>query len=156
MKLIPNRFRKYYNQWVSFPPDITTEKLLDLMIKRSSLLLSVCCSIVIRYHDPILKGIIWRSLLEKLQRDLREALLIVPHNIEFIQALAIMSIYASSLSDEDIVVDAWFVSSIALEHFITKDTLGLVMSFDGIGPVTEMDEITAYRVWNHLCLVHIV
>lgn len=80
----------------------------------------------------------------------------VPRTIEFIQALAILSIYASSLSENDLVFDAWFISSIALEHFITKDVLGLVMSFDGVSQVTEMDEITAYRVWNHLCLVHVV
>lgn len=141
---------------MSFPTDITTEKLLDLMISRSSLLLTVCCAIVIRYHEPAIKGSIWKLLLHKLQSDLRETMLIVPHTIEFIQALAIMSIYASSLSDDDIVIDAWFISSIALEHFITKDILGLVMSFDGVSPVTEMDEITAYRVWNHLCLVHVV
>lgn len=149
-------FLKYYNQWVSLPANIATEKLLDLMIARSSLLLTVCCCVVIRYHDPVLKKSMWRLLLHKLQEDLRETMLIVPHTIEFIQALAVMSIYASSLSDDGFVIDAWFISSIALQHFVTKNVLGLVMSFDGVSPVTEMDVITAYRVWNHLSLVHLV
>lgn len=85
-------------------------------------------------------------------------MLIVPHTIEFIQALAVMSIYAASLSDGEggFVIDAWFISSIALQHFVTKNVLGLVVSFDGVSPVTDMDEIAAYRVWNHLCLVHLV
>lgn len=126
------------------------------MITRSSLLLTVCCAIVVRYHEPALKRSIWYSLLRKLQSDLRETMLIVPHTIEFIQALVLMAIYASSLSYKELVIDAWFISSIGLEHFITKDVLGLVMSFDGVSPVTDMDEITAYRVWNHLCLVHVV
>lgn len=151
-----NIFLKYYNQWVSLPTTISTEKLLDLMIGKSSLLLTVCCCIVVRYHDPELRKTVWKLLLHKLQEDLRETMLIVPHTIEFIQALAVMSIYASSLSDEGFVIDAWFISSMALEHFVTKNVLGLVMSFDGVSPVTEMDEITAYRVWNHLCLVHLV
>lgn len=128
------------------------------MIGRSSLLLTVCCAVVIRYHDPPLRKSIWRMLLVKLQDDLRATMLIVPHTIEFIQALAVMSIYTSSLSDgeDGFVIDAWFISSIALQHFVTKNVLGLVVPFNGGSPVTEMDEITTYRVWNHLCLVHLV
>lgn len=149
---------KYYNQWVSLPTNIPVTELLDLMIGRSSLLLTVCCCVVIRYHEPELKKAAWPLLLAKLQDDLRQTMLIVPHTIEFIQALAVMSIYASSLSDSDggFVIDAWFISSIALQHFVTKNVLGLVVSFDGVSPVTELDEIAAYRVWNHLCLVHLV
>lgn len=113
---------------------------------------------MIRYHEPELKKTIWAMLLHKLEQDLRATLLIVPHTIEFIQSLAVMSIYAASLSDGGIgfVIDAWFMSSVALEHFVTKNVLGLVAPFDGVSPVTEMDQITAYRVWNHLCLVHLV
>lgn len=151
-------FLKYYNQWVSFHTGIPTEKLLDLMIQRSSLLLTVCCCVVIRYHYPELKAFLWTKLLRKLQNDLKETMLIVPHTIEFIQALAVMSIYASSLSDEHtFIVDAWFISGVALQHLTTRNVLGFVMSFDGgLSPVSEIDEITAYRVWNHLCLVHLV
>lgn len=151
-------FLKYYNQWVSFHTGISTEKLLDLMIARSSLLLTVCCCVVIRYHYPKLKPFIWKKLLCKLQDDLKETMLIVPHTIEFIQALVVMSIYASSLSDEDtFVVDAWFISGVALQHLATRNVLGFVLSFDGgLTPVSEIDEIAAYRVWNHLCLVHLV
>lgn len=119
------------------------------------MLLTVCCAVVIRYHEPELKKSIWTMLLHKLEQDLQASLLIVPHTIEFIQSLAVMSIYAASLSD-GFVIDAWFMSSIALEHFVTKNVLGLVAPFDGVSPVTEMDQITAYRVWNHLCLVHLV
>lgn len=151
-----NLFLKHYNQWVSLPTNITTERLLDLMIGRSSLLLTVCCCVVVRYHNPALKSKIWNLLLHKLEKDISATMLVVPHTIEFIQALAVLSIYASSLSHETFVIDAWFFSSVALQHFVTKNVLGLVMSFDGISPVTEMDEITAYRVWNHLCLVHLV
>lgn len=142
---------------MSLPAEMPTEKLLDLMIRRSSLLLTVCCCVVIRYHDPALKESMWTLLLHKLQEDLRETMLVVPHTIEFIQALAVMSIYASSLSDDKVfIIDAWFISSVALQHFVTKNVLGLVIPFDGVSPITEMDEITAYRVWNHLCLVHLV
>lgn len=151
-------FLKYHNQWVSFHTGISTEKLLDLMIARSSLLLTVCCCVVIRYNYPKLKPFIWKKLLCKLQDDLKETMLIVPHTIEFIQALVVMSIYASSLSDEDaFIVDAWFISGVALQHLATRNVLGFVLSFDGgLTPVSEIDEIAAYRVWNHLCLVHLV
>lgn len=149
-------FLLYYNQWVSLPSDVPTEKLLDLMIERSSLLLTVCCCVVIRYHDPVLKEAMWPFLLQKLKYDFQETMHIVPHIIEFIQALTVMSIYASSLSNKEFIIDAWFISSVALQHFVSRNILGLVRSFDGQSPVTQMDEITAYRVWNHLCLVHLV
>lgn len=149
-------FRDNYNRWVSFPEDIPIVSLLDRIRRRCSLLLTVCCCVSIRFYNADLRGKIYKLLLRKMQTELHQSFLVVPQTIEFMQALAIICIYSSSLSEGDNVIDGWFYSSLALQHFITKDILGLVMSFDGIGPVTEFDEITAYRVWNHLCLVHLV
>lgn len=149
-------FRTNYNRWVSFPEDIEIETLMDRIRKRCSLLLSVCCCVVIRYYKKDHYSSRYKLLLRKMQNELTQSLTVVPQTIEFMQALALVAIYATSLSEGDIVFDGWFYSSVALQHFITKDILGLVMSFDGIGPVTEFDEIMAYRVWNHLCLVHLV
>lgn len=151
-----SHFRDNYNRWVSFPEDIPIPSLLDRIRRRCSLLLTVCCCVSVRFFDRELRGKVYKLLLRKMQTELHQSFLVVPQTIEFMQALAIISIYASSLSEGDNVIDGWFYSSLALQHFITKDILGLVMSFDGIGPVTEFDEITAYRVWNHLCLVHLV
>jgi hypothetical protein len=151
-----SHFRQNYNRWVSFPEDIPIETLLDRTVRRCSLLLTVCCCVSVRYYDKVLRTRVYQLLLQRLTTELNQSLVVVPQTIEFMQALAVLSIYASSLSEGEIVFDAWFYSSVALQHFITKDVLGLVMSFDGIGPVTEFDEITAYRVWNHLCLVHLV
>ena len=149
-------FRENYNRWVSFPEDVSIKVILDGIRRRCSLLLTVCCSISIRFLDQDLRAKIYKLLMQKLQAELNQSLLVVPQTIEFMQALAVISIYPAVLSDGEFIIDGWFYSSLALQHFITKDALGLVMSFDGIGPVTEFDEITAYRVWNHLCLVHLV
>uniref|UniRef100_A0A060TA57 ARAD1C42636p n=1 Tax=Blastobotrys adeninivorans TaxID=409370 RepID=A0A060TA57_BLAAD len=149
-------FRANYNRWVSFPEDIPIEGLVDRIRRRCSLLLTVCCCVSIRFYDQDLRTKVYKLLLRKMQTELHQSFIVVPQTIEFMQALAVMSIYSASLSDGDIVIDGWFYSSLALQHFVTKDVLGLVMSFDGIGPVTEFDEITAYRVWNHLCLIHLV
>lgn len=149
-------FKLHYNHWVSFPDDVSTSALLAGMRRRCSLLLTVCCCVSIRHFDANLRVKVYKHLLNRLQTELYQSMLVVPQTIEFMQALTVMCIYASSLSEGEIVIDAWFYSGVALEHFITKDVLGLVMSFDGLEPVTEFDALTAYRVWNHLCLVHLV
>ncbi|ODQ67027.1 hypothetical protein NADFUDRAFT_49477 [Nadsonia fulvescens var. elongata DSM 6958] len=149
-------FRKGYGRWVSFPENVSTEVILDRTRSRCSLLLTVCVCVSMRYSKPWWRTKTYKLCLQKLEAELNLSLLIVPQTIEFMQALAVLAIYGLSLSEGNFVIDSWFYSSLALQHFVTKDTLGLVMSFDGIGPVTEFDEITAYRVWNHLCLVHLV
>ncbi|ANB14832.1 hypothetical protein AWJ20_2445 [Sugiyamaella lignohabitans] len=151
-----NHFRENYNRWVSFPEDIPIEQLLDRILKRCTFLLTVCCCVSVRYYNKSLRVRAFDDLLQRLMTELTQSLVVVPQTIEFMQALCVLAIYASSLSKGEVVFDAWFYSGIALQHFITKDVLGLVMSFDGVGPATELDEITAYRVWNHLCLAHLV
>jgi hypothetical protein len=148
-------FRLHFNHWVSFPEGIPNETLLDRILQRCALLLTVICCVAIRYHYSELRIKTFELLLQRVLAELSLSLVVVPQTIEFMQALTILSVYAPSISSGEVVIDAWYFSGIALQHFITKDVLGLVMSFDGIGPVTEFDELTAYRVWNHLCLVHV-
>lgn len=148
-------FRVHYNHWVSFPETISNEALMDRILQRCALLLTVICCVAIRYHNPDLRAKTYDLLLQRILAELSLSLVVVPQTIEFMQALTILSVYAPSISSGEVVFDAWYFSGIALQHFVTKDVLGLVMSFDGIGPVTEFDELTAYRVWNHLCLVHV-
>lgn len=151
-------FRQNCGRWVSFPMDLPADQLLVRIRQRCSLLLTVVCCVSLRYnpHMAEYKSKVYPLLLNKLQQELTASLLVVPQTIEFMQALTLLSIYGLSLSAKEFVIDSWFISSVALQHFITKDALGLVMSADGISPVTEFDEVTTYRVWNHLCLAHLV
>lgn len=151
-------FRQNCGRWVSFPLDLPVDQLLVRIRQRCSLLLTVVCCVALRYnpHMAEYKDKVYPLLLNKLQQELTASLLVVPQTIEFMQALTLLSIYGLSLSAKEFVIDSWFISSVALQHFITKDALGLVMSADGISPVTEFDEVTTYRVWNHLCLAHLV
>lgn len=151
-------FRQNCGRWVSFPLDLPADQLLVRIRQRCSLLLTVVCCVSLRYnpHMAEYKAKVYPLLLNKLQQELTASLLVVPQTIEFMQALTLLSIYGLSLSAKEFVIDSWFISSVALQHFITKDALGLVMSADGISPVTEFDEVTTYRVWNHLCLAHLV
>lgn len=154
-------FRQNYNHWVSFPPGIDTDVLVDKITHRCSLLLSACCCVALRYRSSsdmiMLKRRCYRPLIRRLVTELNQSLMVVPQTLEFMQTVALLAIFSSSLSDGDIVFDGWFLSSIGLEHLVTKDVLGLAMSFDGDEkPVTDFDELTAYRIWNHLCLAHLV
>lgn len=154
-------FRMHFNHWLSFPSNLETSDLVDRITQRCSLLLSACCCVALRYRNEpetiLLKGRCYRPLVRRLLTEMNQSLMVVPQTLEFMQAVALLAIFGSSLSDGDIVFDGWFLSSIALEHLVTKDVLGLAMPFDGDqGPVTDFDELTAYRIWNHLCLAHLV
>lgn len=150
-------FRDRYGRWVSFPEYIDTETLLDLVRSKSPLLLSACCTLSLRYSDPELRERLYDSLLRDLQIMLEKSILYEPHSLEFIQALSVLSIYGISLSTDYFPIDPWLLSGIALQHFATKDCLGELLRDKLDSSVTdEFQELTCYRVWNHLSLVHLV
>lgn len=194
-------FRDRYGAWCSFSASLSTEQLVsDIRSKDSSLLVTTTCVLALRYtedhHD--LKTRVYKNLLYKLKSDLELALKIMPQSTEFLQAIVILSLYASSFSSDIMSLDAWYISGIGLQQYLTanvQDALlaslhmrshsrsnssgknsnnaespfffGLRNDFNDhqdLNPLAasslfdennEIKNFMSFRLWNHLCLVHV-
>lgn len=152
-----NDFRRNYGRWVSFPQNLPTDHLVERIRQKSSFLLTTCCVISYRYSSlRMTQGKNYRILVKHLIKDFKDALLrnaaMQPRrdgDIEFLQAIVILSIYLHSLSssintkyymmadsgdeeddsnvDEELqefTLDPWNLSSMGLTTFISRGTLG--------------------------------
>lgn len=197
-----NVFRRNYGRWVLFPQNITSQALVEKMKLKSPLLLTTCCCISMRYmlsatddsknEDNQYVCLMFKRLMRQLLHELDRSILknsafqntITDGDIEFLQALVILSIYSlllSSLSTSDIMddiggeinlqslnLDPWYLSSLGLNTFITKSTFGLLLpkaerKSDSPMSVlyndfnsTEHQKLTVLRIYNHLTLVHLI
>ncbi|KAK6201483.1 uncharacterized protein RJT21DRAFT_130587 [Scheffersomyces amazonensis] len=112
-----NDFRRNYGRWVSFPSSLSTEVLIERIRYKSSLLLTTCCLLSLRYSlNGVSPGDInnftrkkktYKDLIKKLVKDLDSSLIKYTAfqgtsdnsgDIEFLQSLVILSIYSLSLS----------------------------------------------------------
>lgn len=111
-------FRSNYGRWVLFPSQVSTTSLIDRIRKKSSLLLSTCCSISMRFlliREPASHDLLdylktregYKKVLQFLVSDLKKAVTAnalyqnyYGHSgdIEFLQSIVILSIYLMSLS----------------------------------------------------------
>lgn len=198
-----NKFRRNYGRWVLFPSNAPTDVLVERIRNKSPLLLTTCCCLSLRYlfkgidseHSELLNKnkYNYRLLMNQLAKELNDSLLEYTTfqksaasngDIEFLQALVILSIYSLSLSsitsspfndiDNTVVhklnLDAWYLSSIGLTTFISKATFGtLLRKPKNMGnadlPFTifydevdseEYQTLTILRIFNHLTLVHLI
>ncbi|CUM65384.1 uncharacterized protein PRCAT00003020001 [Priceomyces carsonii] len=169
-----NDFRRNYGRWVSFPQNLPTSVLIERIRYKSSLLLTTCCCLSMRYSlNGVSPGDVdnlrrkkktYKAMFKHLIKDLGESLLGYAvfqrasdnsGDIEFLQALVILSIYLLSLSsivtntlDEESLLDEsdldlknmnldpWFLSGLGLKTFVTKSTFGAI--FDNKAP--SLDE----------------
>lgn len=174
-------FRRNYGRWTSFPQDISTSLLTERIRSKSPLLLTTCCCLSLRFSlnglNPtnvdnfIIKRkqfqILIRQLLVELSKSLIKytAFLGSTDNsgdIEFLQALVILSIYLSSLSSivshrddnfvglndtnvdvnvVDLNLDPWHLSGIGLTTFITKSTFGSLFQIKRNIDISDPNEI---------------
>lgn len=157
-----NDFRSNYGRWVLFPLGVPTDELITRIRKNSSLLLTTCCCLSLRYllngkpspgdvdHYRRKKDT-YKLVMRQLVKDLDKSLLKYASfqgssdnsgDIEFLQAIVILSIYLLSLSsivastvDEDTLLeedlnlrelnlDAWYLSGLGLTTFISKASFG--------------------------------
>ena len=181
IELISN-FRRNYGRWVSFPSNLTTEDLIKQIKKTSSLLLTSCCLVSIRYQifeNKQEKSLKYFMLIQQLIKDLNKSLIKytsinntqkkISGQVEFLQAITILSIYLISISKLEsssgslIKLDPWILSNIGISTFITKTSLGefkeineekILVNSNGGGK--EYDKVMIMRIYNHLCLAHIV
>ncbi|OBA19228.1 hypothetical protein METBIDRAFT_46784 [Metschnikowia bicuspidata var. bicuspidata NRRL YB-4993] len=111
-------FRSNYGRWVLFPILISTKILVNQIRRKSSLLLSTCCSLSLRYllnGEPSPGDIdshrrkkdAYRAVIKHLVQDLNKSLLKyaayqsskeIGEDVEFFQSMVILSIYSLSLS----------------------------------------------------------
>lgn len=164
-----NDFRSNYGRWVLFALSVSTDLLIMQIRKKSSLLLTTCCCLSLRYllnNKPSpgdvdshrRKKDTYKLLMRQLVRDLDKSLLKYASfqgssdnsgDIEFLQAIVILSIYLLSLSsivtnavDEDSLLeedlnlrelnlDPWYLSGIGLTTFISKATFGTLFQPSG-------------------------
>lgn len=159
-------FRSNYGRWVLFPLHVSTEELITQIRKKSSLLLTTCCALSLRYllngkpspgdiDSHRRKKDTYKLVMRQLVHDLDRSLLKYASfqgstdkrsDIEFLQAIVILSIYLLSLSsivantvdpdsllDDDINLsnlnlDPWYLSGLGLSTFISKSTFGSLIS----------------------------
>ncbi|SCU92910.1 LAFA_0F13630g1_1 [Lachancea sp. 'fantastica'] len=176
--LLMESFRHGYGKWCSFPESLDSSELVRMLRTRNaSLLLTTTCVLALRYtiqhHD--LKTRIYKILLYKLKDDLETSLRAVPQTVEFLQAITLLSLYANSFSSDIMTFDAWYLSGIGLQQFLTltvddedyKDEAGLNQVSDSElhgsldeDNYTDSDSsltfrrLQLFRLWNHLCLAH--
>lgn len=153
--LLMQNFRDRYGEWCSFSESIATEKLVqNIRAKKCSLLLSVSCTLALRYTDDYhdLKTRCYKNLLLKLRSDLEVSMRYTPQSKEFIQAVVLLAIYANSISSDFLCVDAWYMSSIGIQHFLTK---GLADSL--VNPYTQaLKGFSPLNLRSHLNLMDLV
>ncbi|GMG19506.1 unnamed protein product [[Candida] boidinii] len=204
-------FRDRYGRWVSFPDSYSTAKLMIRIRYKCPLFLTVACTLALKFSDPFLKDNIYKLLIKVIKHDLDSSLLDFPYcnfygrggGLEFLQSLIILSIYGLCLSQDDLQIDSWYLSGIAIQLFTTLDSMG-VLRVDGYENINnnsdfyitgessishsgeiksttskttindkntklksknkklkkdvtnEFNQLTIYRLWNHLCLVHMI
>lgn len=178
--LLTQGFLDGYGKWCSFPESLTTEKLIEMLrIRKASLLLTTMCVLALRYTSKYndLKTRVYKSLLYKLKSDLELSLRCIPQSIEFVQALVLLSMYASSFSSDIMSVDAWYISGIGIQQYLSLNIVDALFSHDNVGTESELlsiglsnaldpassiyspnahfTKLQSSRLCNHLCLVHI-
>lgn len=192
-------FRSNYGRWVLFPIQMFTDELIRQLRRKSPFLLTTCCTISLRYLLNNKSGqldsneaLTYGSVFNHMRKDLQKAILKYTmgmedfeSDIEFLQAMVIISIYLFSLSaiasqlvesglnTKDIAelrnlkMDPWNLSGLALNKFVSSSCFGTLLrsknvnynSPDTTYPTFDNDEtqkITVFRTYNHLILIHLV
>ncbi|KAI5954204.1 hypothetical protein KGF54_001979 [Candida jiufengensis] len=173
-------FRRNYGRWVSFPSKIPTDILMEEIKYKSPLLLTTCCCISLRYSldsdDQKENRQKYKQLINVLIQDLNQSFLKCTSFtsndngfVEFLQSLVVLSIYSTSIStlvsnltedyqssDSNLIgfsLDPYQLSSIGLTSFFTKSTFQLFSTKNSSPPY---EKLTILRIYNHLCLVHVI
>lgn len=199
-----NDFRSNYGRWVSFPSELSTSELIESVRQKSPFLITTCCCLSLRYSlngkpnpgdidSHRRKKMTYKLLIRHLLRDLNKVLLKLScfqgcedskGDIENLQAMVILSIYAMSLSSiacstvdadpllddelsiKELNMDSWCLSGTALTAFISKSTFGTLLYqsenatpdftflFNRFDPA-EYQTLTMFRIYNHLILNHL-
>lgn len=165
-----NDFRSNYGRWVLFPLHITTDELIKQIRRKLSLLLTTCCCLSMRYSlngkpspgdvdSHRRKKDTYKLVMRQLIKDLDKSLLKYASfqgashcagDIEFLQAIVILSIYLLSLLSivtntvdpdslleedtnlRDLNLDSWYLSGLGLTTFISKASFGTLFQWSNV------------------------
>ncbi|ODQ61009.1 hypothetical protein WICANDRAFT_28061 [Wickerhamomyces anomalus NRRL Y-366-8] len=156
-----DKFKECYGRWISLPNNITTEELINSIQISSPILLTSICVTSLRYqkqsnHDNKL----YLDLIKQLKLELFQEISNPINSLEFLKALVILSVYGYSLSVSDFTIDPWFLSGIAVQKFLTLDVDSELLNLDNLHESLDLeqecDKLSNFRIWNHICLVHLV
>lgn len=164
-----NDFRSNYGRWVLFPSDMSTKELVQTVRKRSSLLITTCCCLSLRYslNGPPNPGDVdshrrkrqtYKLLIRHLLRDLNKVWLKLgcfqgcddsKGDIETLQAMVILSIYSMSLSsiacctvdDDPLLEDELNIKKLNLDSwYISGSALTSFISKSNFGTLLQKPE----------------
>ncbi|ONH75206.1 Transcriptional activator of proteases prtT [Pichia kudriavzevii] len=120
-------FRDRYGRWLSFPPLISTRKLIIRLRKRCPLLLTLACLLSLKYGDPLLKQKIWYKLNKIVCKEIHWLNSTYSGSLEELQCLVILGAYCIGLSDLTtdeiengnpiLLLDGWHLSGVGLTLF---------------------------------------
>lgn len=135
-------FRSNFNHWISLPSLSTPEELVKHYLQSCPLVLSACCAVAMRFGKQEVFQTIYPSLSKFLKYHVDSIALNGVQSIELVQALTVISLFASSLSYGDSQFDPWMISGVGIMHMETLRSLNV--------PFTHLH----FRLWNHLNLAH--
>lgn len=149
-------FKNNYSRWITLPSCPTVEFIED--IKQSSpLFLTTICLTSLRYNITGLNYDTYLNLVQQLKLELHEAISKSrPRNMNYLKALVILSVYGYSLTSDGLILDPWFLSGIAVKQFLTLNmTHPLLSDQENTTPEDHEETLSNFRIWNHICLVHL-
>lgn len=156
-----DKFKECYGRWVSLPNNISTEQLIISMKYSCPVLLTTICATSLRYQRHTRRDeILYTHLLNQLKIELFQEISSNVQSLEFLKALVILCVYGYSLSNPEFTIDPWFISGTAVQKFLTLDVeselLNLENLHESLDFEQEVEKLSNFRVWNHICLVHLV
>lgn len=136
-------FRDNFNHWINLPAEMPAEDLVEYLCAESSLMLTVCCTVALRFDRKDLRAKVYEPLLKHLHLETMRARMHLRQNVEFLQAMVILANFSESLCSPYCLYDPWFVSSWGIQHLTN------LMS------ITDESSLQMHRLWNHLAIAHL-
>lgn len=136
-------FLDNFNHWINLPAEMPVDELVDYLQAESSLLLTICCAVALRYGRSELRAAVHVPLLRHLHLEVMQSRMNLRQNVEFLQAATILSNFAESLSSPICLYDAWFASSWGIQHLTN------------LASVSDERSLHMHRLWNHLAIAHL-
>lgn len=146
-------FQEHYGRWVAFDESVSIEVLMR-QVRKSSLLLCSVCLIAVRHTTQELALRLAPTLLNEAKALVSTSLLNAPQSIEFFQAAIILSMWSTTIGQVPLGVDSWLLTGFALQHCLASPLFEHILNATAKSSFSKV-EMDRWRIWNHLCLVHL-
>ncbi|CEJ94354.1 hypothetical protein VHEMI09892 [[Torrubiella] hemipterigena] len=147
-------FIRNYGRWILVSQETNIESAMTAF-RRSPLLLTSVLLIAIR-HTEGQREQQAEKLLREVKKLLGLQLLIVPQNLEFYQAIIILSLWSTSAGRVPMKIDSWVLTSHALQQTLVTSEFAFLHGLDDQSYSGTSTNRYKYRcIWNHLVLAHL-